>query len=86
MFPGKTIKNHKSMNFCMLDSFKPNLGHGPAAGSTKCMDRGSMVSRLHAEASMLRVECSGLAERHWQLCSEIDSTIRCKVMGASNQK
>jgi hypothetical protein len=33
------------------------------------------VSKLYAEASMLRVECTGLAEKHWRLCSEIDSVV-----------
>merc|ERR1719284_116303 len=31
------------------------------------------VARLHAEGTLLRVECCTLAERHWLLCTEVSS-------------
>jgi len=32
---------------------------------------GDDVAKLHSDASLLRLECSALAERHWLLCSEV---------------
>jgi len=63
--------------------FKRTLAHSssfgllsPASLEETCLGISTQeISRLHGEAAMLRVECSGLAERHWQLCSEIDSTV-----------